>query len=260
MEEEEKAEEKMSHTPLLSALCLKVWPEREHFVLLDVSDAVGPLLPLQVQVSVRERHQPPAHGEQQPAADEGGGEDDEGVAPLEVHQRGEHVLQEAALFADVLVRQVAWAVLGDEARLVDPVSEHRLSGNAGDEPRQAELLRDDAFPRQHPVGDDGGTESKVFSASSARLYARMAQCPPAEDRWGARRLGCAPPPLRSSEGWDSLQAPVDVGELPESRPDQTQVLLPSWAIGKKRLCSHKCGLNCIFYLNKCFLKNYVIIP
>lgn len=119
-------------------------------VLLDVSDAVGPVLPLRVQVSVRERHQPPAHGEQQPAADEGGGEDDEGEAPLQVHQRGEHVLQEAALLADVLVRQVARAVLGDEARLVDAVPEHRLPGHAGDEPRQAELLRDDAFSRQHP--------------------------------------------------------------------------------------------------------------
>lgn len=135
----------------------------EHFVLLDVSDAVGPVLRLRVQVSMRERHQPPAHGEQQPAADEGGGEDDEGVAPLQVHQRGEHVLQEAALLADVLVRQVARAVLGDEACLVDAVPEHRLSGHAGDEPRQAELLRDDAFSRQHPVGDDDGATSKVLA-------------------------------------------------------------------------------------------------
>lgn len=134
-----------------------------HFVLLDVSDAEGPVLPLRVQVSVRERHQPPAHGEQQPAADEGGGEDDKGEAPLQVHQRGEHVLQEAALLADVLVRQVARTVLGDEARLVDAVPEHRLSGHAGDEPRQAELLRDDAFSRQHPFGEDDGAESKVLA-------------------------------------------------------------------------------------------------
>lgn len=111
---------------------------------------------------MRERHQPPAHSEQQPAADEGCGEDDEGEAPLQVHQRGEDVLQEAALLADVLVRQVARTVLGDEARLVDTVPEHRLSGHAGDEPRQAELLRDDAFSRQHPVGNDDGAESKVL--------------------------------------------------------------------------------------------------
>lgn len=138
------------------AVSLKVSPALERFVLRDVGDAVGPVLPLRVQVSVRERHQPPAHGEEQPAAHEGGGEDDEGVAPLQVHQRGEHVLQEAALLADVLVRQVARTVLGDEARLVDPVPEHRLSGHAGDE--QAELLRDDAFSRQHPLGDDGDDE------------------------------------------------------------------------------------------------------
>lgn len=117
--------------------------------LLDVGDAMHGAETLRVQVSVREGHQPPAHGEEEPAADEGGGEDDEREAPLEVHQRGEDVLQEAALLADVLVRQVARAVLGDEARLVDAVAEDRLAGHAGHQPRQPKLLRDDAFPSQH---------------------------------------------------------------------------------------------------------------
>ncbi len=97
--------------------------------LLDVGDAVGPVLPLRVQVSVRKRHQPPAHGEQQPAAHKRRGEDDQREAPFKVHQRGEHVLQESALLTDVLVRQVARAVFGDEARLVHAVPEHRLAGH-----------------------------------------------------------------------------------------------------------------------------------
>jgi len=127
-------------------------------VLLDVGDAVGLVGPgpvrVQVQVPgvqvpVREGHEPPAHGEQQPAAHEGGGEDDEREAPAQVHQRGEHVLQEAALLADVLVREVARTVFGDEARLVHAVPEHRLTGQPGGEARETELLRDDALPRQH---------------------------------------------------------------------------------------------------------------
>lgn len=116
-----------------------------------MSDAVGPVVPLWVQVSVRKRHQPPGHGEQQPAADERGGEDDQREAPFHVDQRGEDVLQESALLADVLVRQVARAVLGDEARLVHSIPKHRLAGHPGGKPRQAELLRDDAFPGQHLV-------------------------------------------------------------------------------------------------------------
>lgn len=140
--------------------------------LLDVGDAVRPVLPLSVEVSVRERHEPPAHGEEQPAADEGGGEDDEREAPLEVHERGEDVLQEAALLADVLVRQVARAVLGDEARLVNAVAEHRLARHARDEPRQAELLRDDALPGQHP-----GTEtSRAEPRPNATVLWRLTPC------------------------------------------------------------------------------------
>lgn len=109
---------------------------------------------------MRERHEPPAHGEEKPAADEGGGEDDEREAPLKVHQRGEDILQEAALLADVLVRQVARAVLGDEARLVDAVAKHRLARHARDEPRQAELLRDDALPGQHPGSEPSQTRTR----------------------------------------------------------------------------------------------------
>lgn len=108
-----------------------------------------PVLPLRVQVSVRKRHQPPAHGEQQPTADKRRGEDDQRKAPFKVDQRGEDVLQESALLADVLVRQVARTVFGDEARFVHAVPEHRFAGHAGGEPRQTELLRDDAFSRQH---------------------------------------------------------------------------------------------------------------
>lgn len=37
----------------------------------------------------------------------------------------------------------------------------------------------------------------------------------------------APPLLSSSEGWDGFHSPVDVVQLPESRPGQTRVLLPS---------------------------------
>lgn len=75
--------------------------------LLDAADALRPVPPLRVQVSVPKRHQPPGHGEQQPTADERRGEDHQSKAPFKVDQRGEDVLQESALLADVLVRQVA---------------------------------------------------------------------------------------------------------------------------------------------------------
>lgn len=162
---------------------------------------------------MRERHQPPAHGEQQPAADERRGEDDQRVAPLQVHQRGEHVLQEAALLADVFVRQVARAVLGDEARLVHAVPEHRLTGHPGDEPRQTELLRDDALPRQHVAprladGQErsgGGKKTTKQNPRLPRVFTRA--CPPARGRTGLVRSA---PPLRAGTGWDGLLSPVDV--------------------------------------------------
>lgn len=177
---------------------------------------------------MRKRHQPPAHGEQQPAADERRGEDDQREAPFQVDQRGEDVLQESALLADVLVRQVARAVLGDEARLVHAVPEHRLAWHPGGEPRQTELLRDDAFPRQHLLLllDGQGKKATFFSASLRTDNA----CPPAGEQTGL--LQCAPPPLSSSEGWGGLLSPVDVVQLPESRPAQTRVLLPSGIVGK----------------------------
>lgn len=153
--------------------------------LLDVGDAVSPVLPLRAQVSVRKRHQPPAHGEQQPAADERRGEDDQREAPFQVDQRGEHVLQESALLANVFVRQVARAVLGDEARLVHAVPEHRLAVHPGGEPRQTELLRDDALPRQH----------LALLPLMVRMKTRLRcvfthACPPAGGRSKTRRLVC----------------------------------------------------------------------
>lgn len=201
---------------------------------------MGPV-PLLVQVSVRKRHQPPAHGEQQPAADKRRGEDDQREAPFQVDQRGEDVLQESALLADVLVRQVARAVFGDKARFVHAVPEHGLAGQAGGEARQTELLRDDAFSRQHlllPMVKEKNVKSTF--ASSVRLYARTQHVHLQEnaqrrtlssasvDIWGclavtvARRLCSAP--LR---GWDDLLSPVDVVQLPESSPGQTRVPLAS---------------------------------
>lgn len=115
---------------------------------LDVGDAVGPVLSLRVEVSVRERHEPPAHCEEQPAADEGGGEDDEREAPLEVHQRGEDVLQEAALLADVGVRHVAHAVLGHEARLARLRLELGLQHILGQACQQV-VVRNQPLPGQH---------------------------------------------------------------------------------------------------------------
>ena len=41
--------------------------------------------------------EPPEHGEQQPGEHEAGEEGEEGVAPLEVQDGGEHVLVEAEL-------------------------------------------------------------------------------------------------------------------------------------------------------------------
>jgi hypothetical protein len=49
------------------------------------------------------------------------------VAPLQVDQGGEDVLQEASLLTDVFVRQVAGPALGDEAGFGEPVSDARLA-------------------------------------------------------------------------------------------------------------------------------------
>lgn len=50
-----------------------------------------------LQVSVSESQEPPDHSEEHPGAEEGRGEDEEGVLPLQVHHGGENILQEAAL-------------------------------------------------------------------------------------------------------------------------------------------------------------------
>lgn len=50
-----------------------------------------------LQVSMSKGKKPPDHREEHPGAEEGGGEDEEGVLPLQVHHGGEDVLQEAAL-------------------------------------------------------------------------------------------------------------------------------------------------------------------
>lgn len=167
-----------------------------------------PVPPLRVQVSVPKRYQPPGHGEQQPTADKRRGEDHESKTPFKVDKRGEDVLQESALLTDVLVRQVARAVFGDESSFVHTVPEHRLAGHAGDEPRQTKLLRDNAFSWQHLLVLHLTATS--FSPSSVRLYARTQRVHlqendqrrtksfPCVDIWGcfgvtaARRLCSAP--------------------------------------------------------------------
>lgn len=50
-----------------------------------------------LQVSVSEGQEPPDHSEQHPGAEEGRGEDEQRVLPLQVHHGGEDVLQEATL-------------------------------------------------------------------------------------------------------------------------------------------------------------------
>lgn len=176
--------------------------------LLDSGDAVGPVLPLRVQVSVRKRHQPPAHGEQQPAAHERRGEDDQREAPFQVDQRGEDVLQESALLADVLVRQIARAVLGDEARFVHAVPEHRLAGHPGGQSWETELLRDDAFSRQHLLlllHFSVQVCSLLLKIShSVRLYAPVHLQTDGKDAKTRIQLF---PPHTSSLGGDSERAP-----------------------------------------------------
>lgn len=58
-----------------------------------------------LQVSVGEGQQPPDHSEEHPGAEEGRGEDEEGVLPLQVHHGGEDVLQEPTLEATETVRR-----------------------------------------------------------------------------------------------------------------------------------------------------------
>lgn len=94
-------------------------------------------------------HQPPHDSEEQPAAEEGHGEDDQRVTPLQVDQGGEDVLQEATLLSDVFVCQVAGSALGDEAGFWEAVADARLAQVLCGDARQHILLRDNAFPGQH---------------------------------------------------------------------------------------------------------------
>lgn len=50
-----------------------------------------------LQVSMSEGQKPPDHSEEHPGAEEGRGEDEEGVLPLQVHHGGEDILQEPTL-------------------------------------------------------------------------------------------------------------------------------------------------------------------
>lgn len=50
-----------------------------------------------LQVAVSEGQQPPDHSKQHPGAEEGRGEDEEGVLPLQVHHGGKNILQEPTL-------------------------------------------------------------------------------------------------------------------------------------------------------------------
>lgn len=94
-------------------------------------------------------HQPPHDGEEQPAAEERHGKDDQRVAPFQVHQGSEDVLQESPLLADVLVRQVACPALGDEAGFGEAVSDARLAQILRRDACQHILLGDDALSGQH---------------------------------------------------------------------------------------------------------------
>lgn len=94
-------------------------------------------------------HQPPHHGKEQPAAQKGHGKDDQRVTPLQVHQGGEDVLQESPLLADVLVGQVAGAVLGDEAGFARAVADAWLAQVLGSDPCQHILFRDNTLASQH---------------------------------------------------------------------------------------------------------------
>lgn len=125
-----------------------------------------------------EGHQPPHDSEEQPAAEEGHGEDDQGVTPLQVDQGGEDVLQETPLFADVLVSQVAGSALGNEAGFGEAVADARFAQVLGGDASQHILLGDDALPGQHlPVTIAGLCTCptlRLLSTTRDLLYQRNA--------------------------------------------------------------------------------------
>lgn len=106
-------------------------------------------LHVSIDVPMGKGHQPPHDGEEQPAAEERHGKDDQRVAPFQVHQGGEDVLEEPSLLPDVLVRQVAGPALGDEAGLGEAVPDARFAQVLCRDARQHILLRDDALSGQH---------------------------------------------------------------------------------------------------------------
>lgn len=144
----------------VSSLFLYCFPPLPHpaAFLPDVSHTHGGLqatflhptfLHVSIDVPVGKGHQPPHDGEEQPAAEERHGKDDQGVAPFQVHQGSEDVLEEPSLLPDVLVRQVAGPALGDEAGLGQAVPDARFAQVLRGYARQHILLGDDALSGQH---------------------------------------------------------------------------------------------------------------
>lgn len=76
-----------------------------------------------LQVSVSEGQEPPGHGEEHPGAEEGRGEDEERVLPLQVHHGSEDVLQEAAL------RQEQTNIALSRSNKLCPAEPETLSGS-----------------------------------------------------------------------------------------------------------------------------------
>lgn len=159
------------HLALIKPHLHKVNDKSDFTHLLDIGDTLlYACITVEVQIPVPKCQQPPSHSKQQPAAQESHGENDQGETPFEIHQSGEHVLQESALLSYILVRQVTCAALGDEARFVYAVPKHGLSGHPRQERRYSELIRNDTFTWQHYlVMSVRMVKKKWLSKSAPRL-------------------------------------------------------------------------------------------